>query len=572
MLLHANNILAKVCKMQTLSSIKKSHVFTANLPPDPAVPSPQAAAENPKITHTPRQVRNALFTYVKPQPNEESEVLAVSSVCLEDLGLDPAEANTAEFKALVSGNDVPYYREHHPWAQCYGGWQFGSWASQLGDGRAISLFEITNDKDQRFEVQLKGAGKTPYSRFADGNAVLRSSIREFLISEHLNALGISTTRALALVLLPKRQALRERVEPCAIVCRVAQTWLRIGTFDLLRHRGDRSLLLQLSQYCISHVFGGETNLLPGVPDRDRGNKYERLYREIVRRNAKLVASLQAYGFMNGVLNSDNTSIYGLSMDYGPFAFMDKFDPSYTPNHDDGGLRYSYKMQPTVFWWNLTRLGEALGELFGAGDNVESLFNRSDFLSGSIPEGEVEPILRNAERIIELVAAEFKEVFIAEYKSHMSRRLGFDIESKDELGFVSDTLDLMEQFELDFNHFFRRLSVPEPSAESILGLSKGNFGGAGREKAVQGIEAWLQLYRDILQSKGTDFAHDQRVARMKKANPHFVLRGWILDDVIQRVEMRGQRDILGNVMKMAVSPFEDAWHISKEVFHLCICRS
>lgn len=322
-------------EMSTLANMKKSCVFTTNLPPDPAVPTPEAADENIKLTQTPRQVRNALFTYVKPQKNTNYEVLATSPACFDTLGLDRTEADSQAFKDLVSGNGT--LEGIHPWAQCYGGYQFGQWASQLGDGRAISLGEIRSegDKQERFELQLKGAGKTPYSRFADGNAVLRSSIREFLVSEHLHALGIPTTRALALTLLPERKALRERIEPCAIVTRAAQTWIRIGTFDLLRRRGDRSTMKKLADYCIEHVFGGLTAMEQSLPESKRvGNRYEKLYRTIVRRNASLVGKMQAYGFMNGVLNTDNTSIFGLSMDYGPFAFMDTFDSAYTPNHDE----------------------------------------------------------------------------------------------------------------------------------------------------------------------------------------------------------------------------------------------
>lgn len=299
--------------------MKKSSCFTDHLPPDPDVPTPKAAAERPDLTHTPRTVRKALFTFVKPQGSGSYEVLATSQSCFDFIGLDRDVARTEEFTQLVSGNRT--IDMIHPWAQCYGGYQFGTWASQLGDGRAISLFEMQADGKERFEIQLKGAGKTPYSRFADGNAVLRSSIREFLISEHLAALGIPTTRALALTLLHDRQALRERIEPCAIVTRVAQSWLRIGTFDLLRRRGDRATLKKLADYCIEHVFGGVEKLIKSVgPKLGDGNRYEALYREITQRNASLVGKMQAYGFMNGVLNTDNTSIYGLSMDYGPFAF------------------------------------------------------------------------------------------------------------------------------------------------------------------------------------------------------------------------------------------------------------
>jgi len=279
----------------TLSDLPKSHVFTTHLPPDPNIPTPQASKEAvPGQLRVSRAVKSALFTYVAPQPTEKPQLLATSWKAVRDLGLKPEETETDEFLALMSGNKI--YEEHYPWAQNYGGWQFGVWASQLGDGRAFSLFEGTNPTTgKRYEVQLKGGGKTPYSRFAcvylksllisDGNAVLRSSIREFLISEHLNALGIPTTRALALTVLPNKYALRERVETCAIVCRMAETWIRIGTFDLFRNRGDRETTRKLAEYCIQHVFGEDN--LPSAGEG--GNRFERLYREICLRNARTVA-------------------------------------------------------------------------------------------------------------------------------------------------------------------------------------------------------------------------------------------------------------------------------------------
>jgi uncharacterized protein YdiU (UPF0061 family) len=248
------------------------------------------------------------------------------------LGIDPGEATTEDFRQFVAGNKLYGWDEDkleggYPWAQCYGGFQFGQWAGQLGDGRAISLFETTNpESGRRYELQLKGAGMTPYSRFADGKAVLRSSIREFVVSEALNALKIPTTRALSLTLLPHSNVLRERIEPGAIVLRFAQSWLRLGNFDILRARGDRELVRKLSTYIAENVFGG-WDTLPGrledpekpteSPAPKRGvaadtvegegdsaeNRFTRLYREIVRRNALTVANWQAYGFMNGVLVS-----------------------------------------------------------------------------------------------------------------------------------------------------------------------------------------------------------------------------------------------------------------------------
>ena len=316
----------------SLSNLPKSWNFTEKLPADSLFPTPADSHKTPRDQIGPRQVRDALFTWVRPEDQKDPELLAVSPAALRDIGIKDEEAKTEEFKQFVAGNrlygwDYGKNEGGYPWAQCYGGFQFGQFAGQLGDGRAISLFEATNPSSkERYELQLKGAGLTPYSRFADGKAVLRSSIREFVVSEALNALGIPSTRALSLTLLPHSKVLRERIEPGAIVLRFAQSWLRLGNFDILRARGDGKLVRQLSHYVAEDVFGGwET--LPGrledpdkpgdSPEPKRGvpsteiqgpedsaeNRFTRLYREIVRRNARTVAHWQAYGFMNGVLVS-----------------------------------------------------------------------------------------------------------------------------------------------------------------------------------------------------------------------------------------------------------------------------
>lgn len=314
----------------SLEDLPKSWRFTQSLPPDPVFPTPAESHNTPRDHITPRQVRNALFTWVRPEPQRDPELLAVSPAALRDLGIQAGEEKTEDFRQLVAGNKLYGWDEEkleggYPWAQCYGGFQFGQWAGQLGDGRAISLFETTNPTSgTRYELQLKGAGLTPYSRFADGKAVLRSSIREFVVSEALNALKIPSTRALSLTLLPHTKVLRESIEPGAIVLRFAQSWLRLGNFDILRARGDRDLIRKLATYIAEDAFGGWETLPGRLDDPDkpgespapkRGiaakdvegpddvaeNRFTRLYREIVRRNARTVAAWQAYGFMNGVL-------------------------------------------------------------------------------------------------------------------------------------------------------------------------------------------------------------------------------------------------------------------------------
>ncbi|KAI8946611.1 hypothetical protein F4801DRAFT_53324 [Xylaria longipes] len=584
----------------SINDIPKSWTFTSKLPADALYPTPADSHKTPRDQIGPRQVRDAIFTWVRPQPVKDPELLAVSPAAMRDLGIRCGDETSDEFVATVAGNKIQGWDEEkgeggYPWAQCYGGFQFGSWAGQLGDGRAISLFETTNpETGARYELQLKGAGLTPYSRFADGKAVLRSSIREFVVSEALNALGIPTTRALSLTLLPDEKVRRETMEPGAIVARFAQTWLRIGNFDILRARGDRKLIRQLATYLAEDVFGGWETLPARLEDPDkptespppqRGvpadkiegpsesaeNRFTRLYREIVRRNALTVAKWQAYGFMNGVLNTDNTSLFGLSIDFGPFAFMDNFDPMYTPNHDDGLLRYSYRNQPSIIWWNLVRLGESLGELLGAADGVDE----KKFVSDGVTEDQASELIARAEKLIKQTGEEYKAVFLGEYKRVMTARLGLKnfMESDfDEL--FSELLDTMEASELDFNLFFRRLSgvkISELDSEqarqdkaAVFFYQDGVTGLGGEEEGRKRVGAWLERWRQrILEdwgdgSKVSEEADAQRTEAMKKVNPNFIPRGWILDEIIRRVEKEKERDVLDRVMTMALHPFEESW--------------
>ncbi|KAL7273031.1 hypothetical protein RUND412_004150 [Rhizina undulata] len=555
----------------TLRELPKSKNFTEKLPPDPLFPTPESSAAVPRVKLGPRMVKKALYTYVRPEPTESPpELLAVSPAAFKTLGLKPSEATTPEFVSLVSGNGG-FENEVYPWAQCYGGWQFGQWAGQLGDGRAISLFEVTNPATGKwYELQLKGAGKTPYSRFADGRAVLRSSIREFIVSEYLNAIGIPTTRALSLTLLPGTNAVRERIEPCAIVARFAESWIRLGTFDIFRWRGDRENIRRLADYVREEVLGmGKFNpeeKADGVEKEGVENRYAEMYREVVRRNAKTVAMWQVYGFMNGVLNTDNTSILGLSLDFGPFAFMDNFDPAYTPNHDDHLLRYSYKNQATIIWWNLVRFAEDIAELFGAGSKVDD----PSFIANGVSEADEKDIIKTAEAVIESAGEEYKATFLAEYQRLMAARLGLrSLRDTDQNELFSTCLEMMEKIELDFHHFFRRLSEMEVRRIMETGSEEerleaageflqkdGAFGGHKEAKAKGFVLDWLKVYAERLKSE--DVTDQERIPKMKRLNPKFVPKNWVLEELIFKVEKEKDRDILDKVLHMVLNPFEDEW--------------
>jgi uncharacterized protein YdiU (UPF0061 family) len=538
----------------TLRSIPKSNVFTQNLPVDAAFPTPKDSHNADREHLGPRMVKEAAFTYVRPDPQGEAELLAVSERALQDIGLSEEEAKSEEFKDVVAGRKILTWDESkpdegiYPWAQCYGGYQFGQWAGQLGDGRAISLFEATNPSSKtRYEIQLKGAGRTPYSRFADGRAVLRSSIREFVVSEYLNAINIPTTRALALTLSNGSRIMRERIEPGAIVARFAQSWIRFGTFDLQRQRGDRNTLRKLADYTAEHVYGGWDKLPSKLPAGDAKevhdqtstgvsketlegegleaeNRYTRLYRGILRANALTVAKWQAYGFMNGVLNTDNTSILGLSIDFGPFAFLDTFDPTYTPNHDDHMLRYSYRNQPTIIWWNLVRLGEALGELMGSGAKVDE----TQFVEKGITEEEADEIIKRAEGVIDRAGEEYKAVFLAEYKRIMTLRLGLKTQKDSDFEeLMSELLDTLQAFELDFHHAFRRLShiklaevETEDQRKDVAGrFFRANDAPRQESESRERIGKWLEKWSARAKEDWGEGKDEERQAAMYAVNPN-----------------------------------------------------
>ncbi|MBE3050031.1 YdiU family protein, partial [Candidatus Bathyarchaeota archaeon] len=416
---------------------------------------------------------------------------------------------------------------------------------------------------------------------------------EFVVSEALHALGIPTTRALSLTLLRGSKVRRERTEPGAIVLRFAQSWLRLGSFDILRARGDRVLLRTLAIYVAENVLGG-WEALPGrlsdpekpaedeVPRRGikadavegpagaEENRFARLYREVVRRNALTVAKWQAYGFMNGVLNTDNTSVMGLSVDYGPFAFMDNFDPSYTPNHDDSLLRYSYKNQPTIIWWNLVRFGEALGELLGAGAGADDAV----FVGEGVKAEQEKELVERAEKIIMQAGEEYKVTFLKEYKRLMGARLGLRTHKESDFdSLFSSLLDTMQELELDFSLFFRRLSGMKlseiGSAQERRDIASVFFYKEGvkfvrEDDARVKISEWLDGWRErVVEDWGeggvvSEERDAERRAAMKAVNPNFIPRGWILDEVIRKVEKDGERDVLRRVMHMALHPFEDTW--------------
>lgn len=370
-----------------------------------------------------------------------------------------------------------------PYSQAYAGFQFGNFAGQLGDGRVCNLLDINNKT-----IQIKGGGLTPYSRFADGNATLKASIREFIISESLNSIGIDSTRALLLSYLPGKKARRgAKLEPRGLVTRYAKTWIRLGSFDIHRWRQDFEGIAALSDYCIEHVFGEKedsdyikiSNLIDISCENDAYDvlnmtKYDKFLRDVVQSNAKAVAKWNAYGFANGVLNTDNTSIIGTSMDYGPFGFIEAYDEDWTPNVDDSSKRYSIGNQSKIIWWNLLRFSESQTMLIGSGRKyIDRVKNKTLDIDKDIAQY----LMDRTVKILEYIEAEYDFYYNYTYVSEMLERLGLnpklifsldcDITKLNEHDFVSLSknvsdikenlidrlLNVLKQTRVDYNDFF-----------------------------------------------------------------------------------------------------------------------
>jgi uncharacterized protein YdiU (UPF0061 family) len=456
--------------------------FTSNLPADP----------DPRNLR--RQVSGACYSWVKPQGFPNAELLAWSRELGSELGLSPDSLGKDRFTAIFSGNaPLPGLDSY---ALCYGGHQFGHWAGQLGDGRAINLGEVVTSSGQHQVLQLKGAGPTPYSRGADGLAVLRSSLREFVCSEAMHYLGVPTTRALSLV-ATKEDVIRDmfydgnpQAEPGAIVCRVAPSFIRFGSFEIFAHRHEHELLKQLADYTITTDFPQL-----GAPGPDT---YTAWFHEICRRTAELIVHWMRVGFVHGVMNTDNMSILGLTIDYGPYGWLENYDPHWTPNTTDAeGRRYRYGAQPQIALWNLVQLANALYPLFN----------------------EVAPL----EAGIEL----YKETYEKGWLRMMRDKLGLTQEHADEPLLIQQLLNSFSHTETDMTLFFRGLAeadftqhltaVPDALRESWYDVEP-------PAEAQHALLDWLQRYQQRLKLEVRDAT--ARSASMNRVNPLYVPRNYL----------------------------------------------
>jgi len=435
--------------------------------------------------------------------------VAQSPACAELLGWPGDWAAQAGALDVFSGNAT--WPGMRPLATVYSGHQFGIWAGQLGDGRALMLGEIETPAGP-MELQLKGAGLTPYSRMGDGRAVLRSSIREFLCSEAMAALGIPTTRALCITgsALPVR---RETIETAAVVTRVAPSFIRFGHFEHFAHAGQHAALKRLADFFIEHH----------APEcREAENPYVALLERVTRQTASLMADWHAVGFMHGVMNTDNMSMLGLTIDYGPFGFMDAFDPGHICNHSDERGRYAYGRQGNVGFWNLHALAQAMLPLL-SGD-------------GGMPHDEA------GERLLATLEI-YKTAFPAELMRRMRAKLGLVTAQDGDQALVDDWLKLMASARADFTISFRRLAdfatAPDTVRDHFL------------DRAA--FDAWAQRYTERLAAEGSDAT--ERATRMKRTNPAVVLRNHLAENAI-RAASDGDFSETARLLKALQSPFEE----------------
>jgi len=483
--------------------LKIQNTFTDELPAD---------KEQHSFT---RQVENACYSVALPIPTKKPTLLHVNKSLAINLGFDLNDLKSDNFKNLVTGNKI--YPNTTPYAMCYGGHQFGSWAGQLGDGRAINLFQIKEKKS--YTLQLKGAGKTPYSRTADGLAVLRSSIREYLCAESMHHLGVPTTRSLTLSLTGD-QVLRDVLyngnpayEQGAIVCRVSESFIRFGNFQIFAARNDKKSLLKLVNYTIKHHF-------PHLKQNNTEDIIE-LFSEISKSTLKMIIHWQRVGFVHGVMNTDNMSILGQTIDYGPYGWLDDYNPNWTPNTTDRQhRRYRYGQQPNVGLWNLYQLANALLILT---DNTEGL---------------------------EEVLNQYKKSYETNYLKMMCSKIGIQQPNKNDLSLINSLETLLSTIEIDMTIFFRSLNTAQKIEDCKAAFYQEND--LNSELKTE-WKVWFDLY--LQRIKEQNITTEERIKKMNLVNPKYVLRNYMCQLAIEDAE-QGKYHLIEELYTMLQNPYKE----------------
>jgi uncharacterized protein YdiU (UPF0061 family) len=405
------------------------------------------------------------------------------------IGLDPKEFSDPGFVPAFSGH--VRLGDFQPLAMVYSGHQFGQWAGQLGDGRALLIAQVRNRQGELWDVQLKGSGVTPYSRFGDGRAVMRSTIREYLGSEAVAALGIPSSRALCIIATGETVR-REELEPGAILTRLARSHIRFGHFEHFHHAGKHEQVRLLADHVIQEYF-------PEFVGDHAG-----WFGEVVKRTAQLMAEWQAAGFAHGVMNTDNMSILGLTLDYGPYGFLDAYDPDFICNHTDEAGRYSFGNQPGIGLWNLNALAVALGSLIDSDTLVAKLET-------------------------------YESHFVSRYREKMRAKLGLVRKEEGDDRLIGNLLALMIKARADYTLAFRGLAEPDETWLALFDPVR-----------VEALE-WLAGYRA---------RRDGEPKAMNRVNPKYVLRNWVAETAIRAVEDHGDSGPLDRILRLVQSPYDE----------------
>jgi len=487
----------------------------------------RALPGDPDTGNIPRQVAGACYSRVNPAPVGKPRLVAYAKETADLLDLTDEICQSEDFIQVFVGNRQA--KGMDPYATCYGGHQFGVWAGQLGDGRAINLGEVKNRYGEHWTLQLKGAGPTPYSRQADGLAVLRSSIREFLCSEAMHHLGVPTTRALS-VITTGEPVMRDmfydgnpKLEPGAVVCRVAPSFTRFGHFQIFAARNEHGLLKQLLDFTLRTDFPGL-----GQPSKET---YLAWFTEVCRRTAVMIVHWQRVGFVHGVMNTDNMSVLGLTIDYGPYGWLESFDLNWTPNTTDAAeRRYRYGNQPTIAYWNLAQLAQAIYPLIGQPEPLQQALSV------------------------------YKECYEQGWQAMMADKLGLaDFKPDTDDGLSTQLLTLLQTVETDMTWFFRQLAclttdidcddatLREPLQPSFYRPEQLT------EDYLANLTGWLRQYQlRIRQEARPD---ERRRQQMDAANPKYVLRNYLAQSAIDQAE-QGDFGMVKELLAVLRRPYDE----------------
>lgn len=479
------------------------NTFSSELPAD----------ENPE--NFTRQVDHACFSYVAPMATKAPKLLHVNIELAKKLGFNEEDLASEAFLKLVTGNSI--YPNTAPYAMCYGGHQFGNWAGQLGDGRAINLFQV--ETDASYTVQLKGAGKTPYSRTADGLAVLRSSIREYLCAEAMHYLGVPTTRSLTLS-LSGDEVLRDLFyngnpdyEPGAIVGRVSESFIRFGNFQIFASKNDKTTLAGLLNYTIRHHF-------PHLKENDK-ESYAQLFLEIVNATVTMIVHWQRVGFVHGVMNTDNMSILGQTIDYGPYGWVDNYDPDWTPNTTDSqNRRYRYGQQPNIGLWNLYQLANTFYTVTEDATPLEESLNS------------------------------YKTQFEQQNLEMMCAKIGIQTPNPQDYILIQALETNLKLIDTDMTLFFRLLATAHTIEDCLEAFYTPT---SLKGEILTEWQAWFEQYKERLLQES--ITREERIAFMNSVNPKYVLRNYMAQLAIDAAE-KGNYDLIDELYQMLQKPYEE----------------